>query len=101
MHSHVPLDLVGLLEGKEVMVGVIDVASDTVETPDEVAGTIGRALQFVARDEPDLYLLGSALAEVRCRDVKSTAYPGNERCALTIAYGDRKERFAVDADVRD
>ena len=51
MHSHVPLDLVGLLEGKEVMVGVIDVASDTVETPDEVAGTIGRALQFVARDK--------------------------------------------------
>jgi 5-methyltetrahydropteroyltriglutamate--homocysteine methyltransferase len=50
MHSHVPLDLIGLLEGKDVMVGVIDVASDAVETPDEVADTIGRALQFVARD---------------------------------------------------
>ena len=50
MHSHVPLDLIGLLEGKDVMVGVIDVASDTVETPEEVADTIGRALQFVARD---------------------------------------------------
>jgi 5-methyltetrahydropteroyltriglutamate--homocysteine methyltransferase len=50
MHSHVPLDLIGLLEGKDVMVGVIDVASDVVETPAEVAETIGRALQFVARD---------------------------------------------------
>jgi 5-methyltetrahydropteroyltriglutamate--homocysteine methyltransferase len=51
MHSHVPLDLIGLLEGKDVMVGVIDVASDAVESPDEVAETIGRALQFVARDK--------------------------------------------------
>jgi len=51
MHSHVPLDLIGLLEGKDVMVGVIDVASDAVETPEEVAETIGRALQFVARDK--------------------------------------------------
>jgi 5-methyltetrahydropteroyltriglutamate--homocysteine methyltransferase len=51
MHSHVPLDLIGLLAGKDVMVGVIDVASDVVETADEVAETIGRALQFVARDK--------------------------------------------------
>ena len=38
-----------LLTGKEVMVGVIDVASDVVETPEDVADTIGRALQFVPR----------------------------------------------------
>jgi 5-methyltetrahydropteroyltriglutamate--homocysteine methyltransferase len=50
-HSHVPMDLMKLLDGKEVMVGVIDVASDAVETPDEVADTMGRALQFVARDK--------------------------------------------------
>jgi 5-methyltetrahydropteroyltriglutamate--homocysteine methyltransferase len=31
------------------MVGVIDVASEAVETPEEVADTIGRALQFVPR----------------------------------------------------
>jgi 5-methyltetrahydropteroyltriglutamate--homocysteine methyltransferase len=48
--SHVPPDLMGLLKGKDVMVGVIDVASDDVETPEQVADTIGRALQFVARD---------------------------------------------------
>jgi len=49
-HSHVPPDLMKLLEGKDVMVGVIDVASDEVETPEQVADTIGRALQFVPRE---------------------------------------------------
>lgn len=49
-HSHVPPDLMALLAGKDVMVGVIDVASDVVETPEQVAETIGRALQFVARE---------------------------------------------------
>ena len=42
--------MIALLEGKEVMVGVIDVASDAIETPEEVADTIGRALQYVRRD---------------------------------------------------
>jgi 5-methyltetrahydropteroyltriglutamate--homocysteine methyltransferase len=49
IHSQVPPELMALLAGKDVMVGVIDVASDRVETPDEVAETIGRALQFVPR----------------------------------------------------
>jgi 5-methyltetrahydropteroyltriglutamate--homocysteine methyltransferase len=49
-HSHVPPDLMGLLKGKDVMVGVIDVANDAIETPEEVADTIGRALQFVPKD---------------------------------------------------
>jgi 5-methyltetrahydropteroyltriglutamate--homocysteine methyltransferase len=48
-HSHVPPELMKLLEGKDVMVGVIDVASDEIETPEQVADTIGRALQFVPR----------------------------------------------------
>ena len=46
-NSHVPLHLIKLLAGKDVLVGVIDVASDRVETPEEVADTIGRALEFV------------------------------------------------------
>jgi 5-methyltetrahydropteroyltriglutamate--homocysteine methyltransferase len=50
LHSHVPPELMALLKGKDVMVGVIDVASDVIETPDEVADTIGRALQFVPRE---------------------------------------------------
>ncbi len=49
-HSHVPMDLIALLKGKDVMVGVIDVASDVIETPEEVADTIGKALQFVSKD---------------------------------------------------
>ena len=49
-HSQVPPDLMALLAGKDVMVGVIDVASDVIETADDVADTIGRALQFVPRD---------------------------------------------------
>lgn len=48
-HSHVPPDLMKLLDGKDVMVGVIDVASDVVETPEQVADTIGLALKFVPK----------------------------------------------------
>ncbi|NDZ15646.1 methionine synthase [Variovorax sp. WS11] len=49
-HSHVPPQLMRLLEGKDVMVGVIDVASDEVETPEQVADTIGKALQHVPKE---------------------------------------------------
>ena len=50
IHSHVPAELMALLAGKDVMVGVIDVASDVIETPEEVADTIGRALRHVPHD---------------------------------------------------
>jgi 5-methyltetrahydropteroyltriglutamate--homocysteine methyltransferase len=43
----VPLELLGLLAGKDVLLGAIDVASEHVETPEEVAATIERALSFV------------------------------------------------------
>jgi 5-methyltetrahydropteroyltriglutamate--homocysteine methyltransferase len=46
-NSRVPLSLLGLLAGKDVLVGVIDVASNTVETPEDVAATIRSALQYV------------------------------------------------------
>jgi 5-methyltetrahydropteroyltriglutamate--homocysteine methyltransferase len=46
-NSRVPLSLLGLLAGKDVLVGVIDVASHAVETPEEVAATIRRAMQHV------------------------------------------------------
>jgi len=49
-HSHVPPHLMALLEGKDVMVGVIDVASDEIETPEQVADTIGKALQYVPKN---------------------------------------------------
>ncbi len=50
-HSQVPPDLMALLKGKEVMVGVIDVASDVVETPEDVAQTLATALRFVPKDK--------------------------------------------------
>ncbi|MDO8374225.1 MAG: methionine synthase, partial [Polaromonas sp.] len=49
-HSHVPPHLMALLEGKDVMVGVIDVASDEIETPEQVADTIGEALKYVPKN---------------------------------------------------
>jgi 5-methyltetrahydropteroyltriglutamate--homocysteine methyltransferase len=49
-NSRVPLELIGLLEGKDVLVGVIDVASDQVETPEEVAATIEEAMRYVPRE---------------------------------------------------
>jgi 5-methyltetrahydropteroyltriglutamate--homocysteine methyltransferase len=45
--AKVPLDLLGLLNGKEVLLGAIDVASERVETPEEVAATIEQASRFV------------------------------------------------------
>jgi len=46
-NSHVPMALMRLLPGKDVLVGVIDVATDHVETSEEVADTIAAALSFV------------------------------------------------------
>ncbi len=46
-NSHVPLELIGLLEGKDVMVGAIDVATNAVETPEQVATVIRDAMAYV------------------------------------------------------
>lgn len=46
-NSRVPLSLMALLKDKEVLVGAIDVASLDVETPEQVAGVIAGALEFV------------------------------------------------------
>ncbi|TQJ30335.1 methionine synthase [Microbacterium sp. SLBN-146] len=50
-HSHVPMDLIELVRGKKVMLGAIDVASETIESPEEVADTLRTALQFVDADK--------------------------------------------------
>lgn len=50
-NSRVPMDLIELIRGKKVMVGAIDVATNTVETPEEVADTLRKALQFVDADK--------------------------------------------------
>jgi 5-methyltetrahydropteroyltriglutamate--homocysteine methyltransferase len=46
-NSRVPLQLLSLLDGKDVLVGVIDVANDVVETPEQVASLIEDAMEFV------------------------------------------------------
>ncbi len=46
-NSRVPVELLGLLRGKDVMVGVIDVATEAIETPEEIVATIQRALDYV------------------------------------------------------
>ncbi len=51
--SNVPFDLMELVRGKKVMVGAIDVATNAIETPNEVAATLRRALEFV--DVENLY----------------------------------------------
>ena len=45
-NSRVPIDLIAILEGKDVLVGAIDVASDRVESPEDVAATLRQALRF-------------------------------------------------------
>ena len=49
IHSRVPPELMKLLKGKDVLVGVIDVASDRVETPREVFEAIKKALKYVPK----------------------------------------------------
>jgi 5-methyltetrahydropteroyltriglutamate--homocysteine methyltransferase len=48
-NSHVPLDLLAALPGKIVQAGVIDVASDTVETADDVVTVIEQVAKFVPK----------------------------------------------------
>jgi 5-methyltetrahydropteroyltriglutamate--homocysteine methyltransferase len=50
INSRVPAKLMALLEGKDVLVGVIDVANDEVETPEKVAQVIAEAMKFVPKE---------------------------------------------------
>ena len=96
-NARVPMDLIELIRGKKVMVGAIDVATDTIETPEEVADTLRRALQFVDADK--LYPATncgmaplsrrvangklralSAGAEIVRQELSSDLYYGAERC---------------------
>jgi 5-methyltetrahydropteroyltriglutamate--homocysteine methyltransferase len=49
-NSKVPMKLLSLLKGKDVLVGVIDVASDEIETPEDVAATIEAVMKYVPRE---------------------------------------------------
>src|SRR6202045_2945981 len=47
INSRVPMSVLKLLDGKDVLVGVIDVASETIETPEEIAAVIAKAAEYV------------------------------------------------------
>ena len=44
----------GLLEGKDILVGAIDVASDAVETPEDVAGVVAEVVKHVPKERIQL-----------------------------------------------
>ena len=50
VNSRVPMKLLSLLSGKDILVGVIDVATDTVETPEQIAGVIAEAMKYVPKE---------------------------------------------------
>ena len=50
MHSRVPLEFIRLLKGKDVLLGVIGVASNKVETPAQVAALISKATKYVPKN---------------------------------------------------
>src|SRR6184192_3856868 len=49
-NSRVPIELLKWLDGKDVQVGAIDVASEKIESPDEVAAVIGEATKYLAKE---------------------------------------------------
>jgi len=51
INSRVPLKLLSLLGSKDVLIGVIDVATDKIETPARVAEVIGEVMKFVPKEK--------------------------------------------------
>jgi 5-methyltetrahydropteroyltriglutamate--homocysteine methyltransferase len=50
-NSRVPMHLLKLLDGKDVLIGAIDVATDAVETAEDVAALIAEATKHVAKEK--------------------------------------------------
>ena len=51
INSHVPMSLLKLLEGKDVLIGAIDVATEQIERPEQVAAVIVQAADYVAKEK--------------------------------------------------
>jgi 5-methyltetrahydropteroyltriglutamate--homocysteine methyltransferase len=51
INSHVPMRVLKLLDGKDVLVGVIDVATDRIESADEIAGVIAEAMKYMPKQK--------------------------------------------------
>ena len=67
INSHVPMSVLKLLDGKDVLIGVIDVATDSIETPEQVAAVIAQAAEYV-RPEKIVACTNCGMAPMR-RDV--------------------------------
>ncbi len=50
-HSRVPLELIEALRGKDILAGAIDVATEEVESAEQVAGVIRSVLKHVSPDK--------------------------------------------------
>ena len=50
-NGRVPMEVLALLKGKKIMVGAIDVATDVIETPEDVAATLREALKYADADK--------------------------------------------------
>jgi 5-methyltetrahydropteroyltriglutamate--homocysteine methyltransferase len=83
----VPLHLIELLQGKDLLIGVIDVASDRVETPEQVAATLGVALKHAPKHKVfacsncGLAPMGRGVAEGKLQALGQGAALARERYA--------------------
>jgi 5-methyltetrahydropteroyltriglutamate--homocysteine methyltransferase len=50
-NSKVPLDLLALLKGKKIQAGVIDVASEFIESPADIVGVVSEVRKYVAKED--------------------------------------------------
>jgi 5-methyltetrahydropteroyltriglutamate--homocysteine methyltransferase len=64
-NARVPLDLLRLLDGKDVQLGVIDVATSAIETPEDVVTTLAAAAKYVAK-EKIIASTNCGMAPMRC-----------------------------------
>jgi 5-methyltetrahydropteroyltriglutamate--homocysteine methyltransferase len=53
-NSRVPLSLLSLLDGKTILIGAIDVASDEVETPEEIVAVAEAAMKVIPKERIQL-----------------------------------------------
>ena len=84
-NSHVPMSVLTLLPDKELMVGVIDVATDAVETPEQVLAVIEQAMAHVDAERIlpctncGMAPLGRALAQTKVAALAAGAELARER----------------------
>jgi 5-methyltetrahydropteroyltriglutamate--homocysteine methyltransferase len=87
INSRVPMSLLKLLDGKDILLGVVDVATDVIETPAQVAAVISQALRFVPKEKV-VACTNCGMAPMR-RDIAE-----KKLCALARGAALAREKFA-------